>query len=373
MNNRRRITASIGLLTLCWVCSGCDSSPYKARSERGAGQATDRDADPIISRVERGEAQLTVTFSPPAPRLSDQPQLVLRAETKRGVRVELPPFGSSIGDFSILDFHEPLPVARDDKMIFEQVYTLEPTRVGELIIDPLFVSFSSQGSSGSATEFTIASEPLTINVATMLANQAPSLTDLRPPAAPATMPAEDHGRWVWVVAGVAAVALAMLAAVAFHHRRTSQPAPLSALELAQRELQSLAARDLAKANIKLFYVELTGIVRRFIERSTGIHAPEQTTEEFLREISTPLQKPTRSARLASQSSLVDDALSSSGQEPGQSVFSAELQHRLGEFLRAADLVKFAGRQPTAAEVDESLNRARDLIKLEPPLATEESA
>ena len=74
------------------------------------------------------------------------------------------------------------------------------------------------------------------------------------------------------------------------------------------------------------HVRLTGIVRRFIERETGIHAPEQTTEEFLRAIS-------------------------SGD-----VFSRDERDRLREFLEVADLVKYAAHQPRKEDVEETFNR-----------------
>jgi len=48
--------------------------------------------------------------------------------------------------------------------------------------------------------------------------------------------------------------------------------------------QKLAASGLMETDVKVYFVELTAIVRRYIERTTGIRAPEQTTEEFLCEI-----------------------------------------------------------------------------------------
>jgi hypothetical protein len=40
----------------------------------------------------------------------------------------------------------------------------------------------------------------------------------------------------------------------------------------------------ARGAFKEFYLRLTGIVRQYIEGTTGIRAPEQTTEEFLRDV-----------------------------------------------------------------------------------------
>jgi hypothetical protein len=104
------------------------------------------------------------------------------------------------------------------------------------------------------------------------------------------------------------------------------------------ELDKLAQSGLAETDVKQFYVELTGIVRRYIEQTTAIRAPEQTTEEFLREISR------------------------------KNTFDYEVNQRLQDFLESADLVKFAAHRPRREDVDESLSRARAFIKLKPQAA-----
>jgi hypothetical protein len=108
-------------------------------------------------------------------------------------------------------------------------------------------------------------------------------------------------------------------------------------------MEQIIERRLAETDIKVFYVELTGVVRRYIERSTGVHAPEQTTEEFLREI-------------------VQNA-----------VFSSAEQQRLRDFLKSADLVKFAAFQPVASDIEASFNRAKEFIQLEGSPAPQEVA
>jgi hypothetical protein len=109
---------------------------------------------------------------------------------------------------------------------------------------------------------------------------------------------------------------------------------LSPRDLAALELKKLLSSGLSETDLKLFYVELTAIVRRYIERTVGIHAPEQTTEEFLREI---------------------------GEHPA---FSPSQRDRLANFLASADLVKFAGYQPMASAIDDSVRRARVFVDLE---------
>jgi len=80
-----------------------------------------------------------------------------------------------------------------------------------------------------------------------------------------------------------------------------------------------------------FYVELTGIVRRYIERTTGIRAPEQTTEEFFAAI--------RSDRR----------------------FDPERARQLKDFLAACDLVKYAAAQPRTEDMEEAFSLAAAFV------------
>ena len=52
----------------------------------------------------------------------------------------------------------------------------------------------------------------------------------------------------------------------------------------RRRWPLLAENLPAQGLVKEFYLRLTGIVRQYVEDTTGIRAPEQTTEEFLRDM-----------------------------------------------------------------------------------------
>lgn len=73
----------------------------------------------------------------------------------------------------------------------------------------------------------------------------------------------------------------------------------------------LALENLEFTEVKIYYTELSLIVRRFIERRFKVQAPEQTTDEFLVHAS-------RSANLSDQ-----------------------YKSMLEVFLREADMIKFA--------------------------------
>ena len=324
------------LVVLAIVC-GCDAT--------NSEPAPDDTTNVVRSEVERGPVKFTVEVSPEKPRLSDEPQLTLTIRSKPGVRIEKPPFGEALGDFLIRDFHEPVAdiAGEDGDEIIRQVYKLEPTRAGKLTVSPIAVRFHDERPDGDGKEHTIESEALTVEVSTVLGDEAPSLADLRPAAGPVELRAGSKFGWLWTLGTVAVLAMAGIIVWKARKRRLIARPQLSPQELAWLELEQIIERKLAESDIKEFYVELTGVVRRYIERSTGVHAPEQTTEEFLREI-------------------ID-----------ADVFTNEDQQRLRDFLESADLVKFAAFEPDASDIETSFDRAKEFIQLQRGSTTQEVA
>ncbi|MEI7945278.1 MAG: hypothetical protein WCJ02_01215 [bacterium] len=108
---------------------------------------------------------------------------------------------------------------------------------------------------------------------------------------------------------------------------------MSPVERAMVELQRLLNRNLpAKGLYKDFYIELTMVVRRYIERTHGIHAPEQTTQEFLLAAAKYPQ------------------------------FKHEVLVQLRTFLESADLVKFAGQEATPVMAEDATQKAKRYIE-----------
>lgn len=291
-------------------------------------------ADSVRSQVIRGPVTLTVEITPKNVRLSDEPVLTVTIEYERGVVVTAPPFGEAVGEFLIRDFQEPVVPPVNSREVIRQIYRLEPPRAGSLSIAPIAVTFQDHRDSDDGSEYTVESEALSIEVTTLVGDAAPSLNDLKPSAPPVALPSSGLPVWVWVAFGLTAVAAGIgLWAVRQRRRQQSQKPALTPQQLAQLELDQIIGGRLAESDIKAFYTELTGVVRRYIERSTGVRAPEQTTEEFLHEI------------LA------------------RAIFADDEQRRLRQFLESADLVKFAGHQPAADDIETSITRAREFTQL----------
>jgi uncharacterized protein YjiS (DUF1127 family) len=108
---------------------------------------------------------------------------------------------------------------------------------------------------------------------------------------------------------------------------------LSPQKEAQKGLERLWDEGWAARDLNGFYAELTGVVRRYLERTLGIRALEQTTEESLRDLAARPSSP------------------------------AEAVSRLQSLLESADLVKFAAFRPERNEVEEHFQGAKAFIEL----------
>ncbi len=155
---------------------------------------------------------------------------------------------------------------------------------------------------------------------------------------PMTDPIALKQNWLWLIlAAVCIAAVSIALAYWLLNRRQTMTVvvpTLSPEDVAHRALAELIAEELpSRGMVKEFYLRLTGIVRVFIEGKTGLRAPEQTTEEFLRD------------------------MRASSRFDGQQAF------RLQEFLTAADLVKYAGQTPDESSIMHSLERAREFIAI----------
>lgn len=136
----------------------------------------------------------------------------------------------------------------------------------------------------------------------------------------------------WVL-GAAAVVFAIWFAIRYIARRVKEHR-MSPIERAWVELDRLLKKGLpGRGRYKDFYVELTMVVRRYVQRKYGIKAPHLTTEEFLREIGA-----------------------------GASIGCASDAEALRRFLESADMVKFAGVEATPEMADAATESARGYLQ-----------
>jgi hypothetical protein len=294
-------------------------------------------ASGIERSAEKGPVRLFVRVWPREPRLSDLVEMDVRVESQPEIEIKPPAFGQAVGDFLIRDYSE-RPARSDERNLRRFHYQLEPTHAGKHLIRSVSIAFvdKRQNSEGRGEPVLIETDPLEVNVTSNLGKEAPSLANLEPMLPPQPVPQTTAIGWL-IAAGVAGV-LVILAiwAIRRRRRRPMETRRQTPEEIAQAALELLLAENLPQRGlVKEFYLRLTGIVRQYVEDTTGIRAPEQTTEEFLRDMR---------ARAA---------------------FPPERSIRLAEFLEAADLIKYAGQQPREGQIDEAIARAYEFVNLKP--------
>jgi len=130
-----------------------------------------------------------------------------------------------------------------------------------------------------------------------------------------------------LAASIAALVLAAVLGYLWYRRREPEATepPLPPWEIAYKRIDALKQRGfIERGEIEPFYVDLTAILRYYVEGAFDLHAPEQTTPEFL--------------EVATQSGVLTD----------------DQQETLARFLRHCDRVKFVRYQPTTEQMNDGI-------------------
>ncbi len=322
------LLALAALLSISCAPTADAADAGSAQKDSAAAAAATKDR----SQVESGPVRVTAVIDPLRLALWDEATLTLSINYEDGVSVKFPPFGKRIGGFLIRDARTPLPKTVEGRHLIEETFVLQPTETGRLVIWPINVTYTDNRGHGDGKQHSLRTEELSVNVTSTVEPGDASLAKLRPLCEPLALPLPLHWTFWSFLAGV--LLFAVTIGLYWRRRKSIEQAKIRILtpsQLAAQALDKLRQSRLAESDAKLYYVELTAIVRLYIERTTGIRAPEQTTEEFLREIA-------RRETFARQQSI-----------------------RFRNFLEAADLVKFAAHRPRPEDVEESFARAEDFV------------
>ncbi len=295
-------------------------------------------AEELERRSQRGPVEVFVRLEPAEPVIGDPIHLEIEVLAEEGVEVLMPEFGDALDRFLILDFAPKDGLAQDGRVRRVQSYTLQPPMSGSHSVPNLLVEFvdrrpGMKPAPDGADAHELLTERIDFEVASVLPEGA--LSELRP------MPGKLSplgGRVIspWLAILILVVLAIVVGPFAYRRWASHQEARRrqTAYEIATSALSNLLAGGQRPRQDKLekFYVELSGIIRRYLESRFNLRSPELTTEEFL--------------AVASRSPDL----------------TAPMREMLGEFLRQADLVKFAGFQPGTEQIDESVESARRFLE-----------
>jgi hypothetical protein len=270
---------------------------------------------------------LVVSASPTRVTVGDRILYTLGITVQEGVTVTPPAVGQKLGDFRIRELgREPASRGKDGRRAFSFLYDLRAYETGDKYIPPLGVVLSSDR--GQTAE--LDAGRIAVVVESVLDKDPKDIKDIKPPLGLSYVPVRMI---IWLGAGAAA-AVAAVILVSRRKRRgdLEGPSPLPPHVIAYAELQRLLEMNLiARGRVKEYYIRLSDIVRRYIERRFGLRAPDRTTEEFLAE--------------ASASGSLD----------------ARARTLVGDFLEQCDMVKFAKYGPTHDEIDGASAAAKRFV------------
>ncbi len=174
---------------------------------------------------------------------------------------------------------------------------------------------------------------------TNAAAQINDIRDIKPPI-------EIHSGWEWLWWTLGALALFVIGSLVwrFIHRRMTEVSIVPPVPAHVRAKQKLLEALALISQPKPFCVLVSDTARAYLEERFSFHAPERTTEEFLRELG------------------------------GTDLLLPEQKESLGKFLESCDLVKFAKYEPRENELRELHGAAVKLVEeTEPqPISNSES-
>jgi len=291
----------------------------------------------LEGRVERGPVSVTLVLRPAAPVIGDVLELELEVRSEPDVEVLMPEFGEALGRFEIVDFAPSQRLDDEGRTLSRQRYRLQPSRSGAQSIPPLRVEFVDRRpgrdlAPAGEDAYEILTERLVLEVGRILEADAP--LDLEQPHPDLGPRRTGLGPpWAWGLGGLALLVAAAPFAWRAWQAGLARRRQRSAYEIARAALDALLAGGRPNAaRMDAFYVELSLIVRSYLEDRFGLRSPELTTQEFLTEM---------------------------GRSPD---LARSHQQLLRGFLTQADLVKFAGLRPDAEAVGDSIASAERFLE-----------
>lgn len=255
--------------------------------------------------------------------------MTLRATAPAGAAVRMPALGDSFGSFDVRPAPRPAPGAGTESMAAVLVAWDAGT------IEVPAIEATARLADGSEAKATIPA--VTIEITSLLGDGVP-LTELASEVrGPVEIRTGPSWPW-WAAAGIlAAAALAFVWWLRSRGARRPPEPPLPPDEWARRELDRLEDEGLPqRGEVDGFFVRLSAIVRTYIEGRFLIAAPDRTTQEFLREAS------------------------------GHADLAGDRARELGQFLRTADMVKFAAARPPVDACAEAMRSMRGFVESTAP-------
>jgi len=300
--------------------------------ERSDSPIAARDASALSSEASERSVSVSVRVRDASITTAARTELTVRTSAPESVSIESPDIARLLTDWTVTPDG---PARRDvvgERVVRTRTYRLEPFLPGEYSVPALAFDWSDEQTNESGT---LTTEPLAIIVTSVLdeGEQDAEFADIKAVATP-----EREIDWLVVIliaVGTSAI-VAIIASLVIRRLTRELVRPVDRTPAHHAALAQLDALDPAtvtgEIGAKRFYADASTIVRTYIEDRFGLHAPDRTTEEFLRECG------------------------------GSYDFADDDIALLERFLNIADLVKFAKHTADATDADRAIFALRGFIE-----------
>ncbi len=260
--------------------------------------------------------------------IGDKIEYTITVNAPNDYEVELPSFGENLADFLVKDF------TSDESGLFSktysQTYMLDIYETGTFTIPAALVKYR-ENSAPEWEELITQSLPVTVQSLLKESEQQSGIRSIKGPY--------SMTNFMYLYITLAVLALLAIAAALYVFLKKKKASkeititPPPAHETALLALKQLMDKDyIQKGDIQGYYVELSNIVRHYLEDRFSMQAPEMTTDEFL-------------VLLRNTNKL-----------------NADQKDLLRQFLSHCDMVKFAKHLPQEKEIESSFEHAKRLVE-----------
>jgi hypothetical protein len=255
--------------------------------------------------------------------------LLLRVDCPKGATVEWPELSGKVEGLEIAPDPPVVTEKPNDRLHAERAYRVDAVKPGTYRLPDMDVALSVGEEKAS---FPL--PPLVFRARELTEEEKAAAGTFQESVPLSALELKRYPAMGWLAALVAALAAAGLFWRVFWRKKPLPAAPPKpAWDVALARLKELRQRNLPiQGQTERYYVDLSAILRYYVEDRFGLHAPEQTTPEFL--------------EVAAQSGLL----------------SAEQQEVMALFLRHSDRVKFARHEPAVLEMEQRLAEAEQFVQ-----------
>ena len=321
----------------CVLLSACSApNPDQTADPASAEQIVKSDKQPDSRETTLGPIHTVVSLSDSKPTLGEQIELSLVVDAPVGVTVTMPDFGDQLGKFSIADYQSSEKQRDDGRMEYIQKYTLDLPMSGKLRTPSFLVEFvdNQEGSEQKGKVQEILTEEMTMEIASVFADgEEPEALYPAEGELPELVLPEEKSKpiWLWVLLGW--LVIGGVIAFIYNKKRKHAEVHIPPDIVALRALDNMMAREIPveSEEVDAWYVELSSIIRTYIEGRFALHAPRLTTEEFF--------------EIAKKSEDIN----------------SENKVLIKKLLEHSDRVKFSGFVPTQSESAAMLDDARKFV------------